>query len=156
MSREVDLSRFSGDLDAFAISDGGDLLWSTGIGADAALYFAASLGEPRFLLHAGRDATLAFANDGHDGVVADPQRKELLVIRDIRESGTRIDRWSSRDGIDQPVGVALDGAKHLLLQRTLSPYLRPADRGPQAVTLLLSLPVPPLSFFVYVAVLSYD
>ena len=80
----------AGDLDALAISDGGDLLWSTGIDADAALYFAASLGEPRFLLHAGRDATLAFANDGHDGVVADPQRKELLVIRDIRDRQSRI------------------------------------------------------------------
>jgi len=115
VSRELDLSRFSGDLDALAISDGGDLLWSTGIGADAALYFAASSGEPRFLLDAGRRATLAFANDGHHGVVADPQRKELLVMRNIRESGTRIDRWSSRDGIDQPVGVALDGANHVLV-----------------------------------------
>jgi hypothetical protein len=79
------------------------------------VYYIPHFDVPRFLIDVGPGATLAFANRGQDAAVGDPQRQELLLLRNLQDEGTRVDRWTVRDGIESPVAVVGDESGRVLV-----------------------------------------
>jgi hypothetical protein len=114
-TREIQLESLGGKLEAIAVSEGSDVLLGLESGTDTTLYFVSASDQPRLLSVAGPAVALAFARHGQDAVIADRDMNDVSLVRDIAAGGTRIDHWSSRDGIDEPVAVTVDGATHLLV-----------------------------------------
>jgi hypothetical protein len=100
-----------GPLTAVAVNDAGDLVLA--VSGEQLLALRPGV-EPRFLGLAGAASALTFAESSSDALVADPVRNEVFLLRGEGE------RWilaSERDGIADPVAVALTATRGFVANR---------------------------------------
>ena len=73
------------------------------------LWHVSSTGNVRRLGQAGRVSGVSFVPGRKDALVADPDRGEVLLIKDVQNAATTTILASARDGLAQPQTVIADG-----------------------------------------------
>ena len=107
VSATLDLTGLPGTLGELAISDDGSTALAVlSDGAAAFLYRLGASGH-RLIATAGRISALAFSQSGADAIFADAQANAIWLIHDVRGPAELIPLASEKDGISDPVGVAL-------------------------------------------------
>lgn len=117
-----------GPVSALAVHDSGDLVLAV---SSEQLYALRPGAEPRRLGQVGASAAIAFAEDSHDALIADPSRQEVFLLRGENE---RLILAGARDGVSDPVAVALAGRRGFV-----------ANRGSSTVLVVDLAGAPPLS-----------
>ena len=100
------LDSLPGLISALAVNDAGDVLL-VGISEESggSLHLAGPSRNLRSVMNAGRVASIAFLPDSNDAVVADHDRDEVVLIRDVLAAAGTTVLGSARDGIVQPAAV---------------------------------------------------
>ena len=90
-----------------SVNDAGDVLL-VGISEESggSLHLAGPSRNLRSVMNAGRVASIAFLPDSNDAVVADHDRDEVVLIRNVLAAAGTTVLGSARDGIVQPAAVA--------------------------------------------------
>ena len=117
-----------GPVSALAVHDSGDLVLTV---SSEQLYALRPGTEPRRLGQVGASAAIAFAEDSRDALIADPSRQEVFLLRGENE---RLILAGARDGVSDPVAVALAGRRGFV-----------ANRGSSTVLVVDLAGAPPLS-----------
>jgi hypothetical protein len=104
----IDLRSVPGVLTALAVSDDGETLVIAASQGDDGSVFAAGPGEGIHLVGPlGRASSIAFLSDSPDVLIADAGRSEILRIANVKTSAGWTVLATRRDGLDQPVAVAV-------------------------------------------------
>jgi len=104
----VDLSSLSGVLTALAVADDGETLLAAGSSRDGGEVRAFSAdGSSRAVASIGRAPSMSFFHGSTDAVVADMDRSEVILARDVAGSAQTSVISSALDGVRQPVAVAV-------------------------------------------------
>lgn len=105
----ADLSSLPGVLTAIAISDQDGLVMAAVSQGDAGSVFAVSPGAaPRFIAALGRASAISFVDGSQDALIADYDRNELLLIRNVTGSADRLVLAGPNDGISKPVAISAE------------------------------------------------
>ncbi len=96
-----------GVLAALAISDDGESVLA-GVSAEGggSVYLVGPQQSPRSILPVGRPSSIAFLHGSSDAVVADYDRNEVLLVRDVRGAAQATVLGGERESILRPVAVA--------------------------------------------------
>lgn len=117
LARAVDVTELPGPLGSLAVNaDGTAVLAAASVGDDAAVaYLFPASGTAHSLGSFQTISALRFADDGADVLVADSQANSVYLVRSITGETTLI--ASERDGIAEPVDLAVDGRRILVVNK---------------------------------------
>ncbi len=103
----IALDSLPGLITAMAVNDAGDSLL-VGIAAESggSLHLVGPSRDPRHLIAAGRIVSIAFLPGASDAVIADHDRNEVTLIRNVAESPAATLLGGEPAGIIQPASVA--------------------------------------------------
>lgn len=101
-----DLAALPGEAIALAVSDDGSAVLA---GAGGGVFLVGPDGPPRFLTAVGEVSAIAFFNGSTEAVFADRVRNTVHRLHDPAGSGEMVLLAGERDGISEPVSVALSG-----------------------------------------------
>ena len=103
----VSVETVPGVLAALAISDDGESVLA-GVSAEGggSVYLLGPQQSPRSILPVGRPSSIAFLHGSSDALVADYDRNEVLLVRDVRGAAQVTVLGGEREGILRPVAVA--------------------------------------------------
>jgi hypothetical protein len=103
----IPLDKLSGLITSMAVNDAGDsLLVGVSEQSGGALHLAGPSRNLRKITAAGRVASIAFLPESNDAVIADHDRNQVVLIRDIVKSPETSVLGGEQDGIVQPASVA--------------------------------------------------
>ncbi|HZS51772.1 MAG TPA: hypothetical protein VFA54_12975 [Bryobacterales bacterium] len=106
----ADLSGPPSVLTAMAISDQDGLVLAAASENRRGSVFAVSPGNPpRFVAQVGRASALSFLEGSQDALIADYDRSELLLVRDVQGAAQALTLAGPADGIANPIAIASAG-----------------------------------------------
>ncbi|SRR5579884_417386 len=112
----ADLSGLPSVLTAMAISDPDGLVLAAASESRSGSVFAVSPGKPpRFVAQVGRASALSFVDGSQDALIADYDRSELLLVRDVPGAAQTLTLAGPADGIAKPIGIASAGGEGRVL-----------------------------------------
>ena len=108
LTAEIEISNLPQSLDSLAISDDGGAVLLGVSGEDSGtLYMATERGAVRNISSLGRASALSFLKGTRDGLLADRQANEILMILDVTGTAEKITVVGESQGIREPIAVQI-------------------------------------------------
>lgn len=136
VSGAIDVSAIAGSPEVLAASDDGSAVLVAAQGAEAAsLFFLTTSGDLRAIFSAPRIAAAAFLFHSLDAVAADPERRQIVLIRNTAGMAETLVLAGPGQGIGRLVAVAASGDNQRVFAADAAGQIASMDIGGENLNL---------------------